>query len=749
MIEGSYSRGIIDSKNARVFDRGSLCAFVLYLALSVGFLGRGLLFNSSTYYIGCGPDPSAFIWSITWWRYAISHHLNPLLSRVVFVPGGVNLAWMTTIPLAGVLIWPVTAAFGPLVAYNCLALAAPVLTAWATFFLCRHLTRSFWPALVAGYLFGFSAYMLAQINGGHLNLVFVFLSPLALYLVARWLEGTIVSWKMVLLTGLTLTAQFLLSIEIFATMAVFAGLALLLALGATEGGTRSRLVKLLGVLACAYGMALIIVSPYLYYLFARGEAHGAIWDTLQFSADALNYLIPTEANALGTLVPLRKIATTFTGNDFERTAYVGPILIGVMWVYARHHWKEPFGKVLVNSLVVICVLSFGPTLHFGGRELVGMPGKLLAITPAIEQALPVRFTMYAMLVVAIIVALWLADSTAKLRTKLVVAALIVVFSIPNLDSKHWATKLDAPAFFTSGLYKQYLSRDENVLVTPYWILGNSMLWQAQTGMYFRMAGGYTGPLPNEYKRWPFVSALAEWTLLPNPQMQMMSFLANHDVGAVIVSNDDPDRILWQRWLPKEMVPLEIGGVTYYRIPPSALQRYKAISALEAERKADLELFDGLIEASTKYSAGGRRPELLTPFTLETLGLIPSDWMPGPVWSPGWLAGTKFDATLDFDKPFYRGVWAGYVGGKFLGIGVKGTYEGVRPAIERYRSDAYRIYFPFPKKLTDGVRDDERGLLLMFFDKDGLGRVITKRKDIVPGQPGGIGRGANPPASPHN
>jgi hypothetical protein len=399
--------------------------------------------------------------------------------------------------------------------------------------------------------------------------------------------------------------------------------------------------------------------------------------------------------------------------------------------------------------VVICVLSFGPTLHFGGRELVGMPGKLLAITPAIKQALPVRFTMYAMLVVAIIVALWLADSTAKLRTKLVVAALIVVFSIPNLDSKHWATKLDAPAFFTSGLYKQYLSRDENVLVTPYWILGNSMLWQAQTGMYFRMAGGYTGPLPNEYKRWPFVSALAEWTLLPNPQMQMMSFLANHDVGAVIVSNDDPDRILWQRWLPKEMVPLEIGGVTYYRIPPSALQRYKAISALEAERKADLELFDGLIEASTKYSAGGRRPELLTPFTLETLGLIPSDWMPGPVWSPGWLAGTKFDATLDFDKPFYRGVWAGYVGGKFLGIGVKGTYEGVRPAIERYRSDAYRIYFPFPKKLTDGVRDDERGLLLMFFDKDGLGRVITKRKDIVPGQPGGIGRGANPPASPHN
>src|SRR5665213_1744848 len=274
MNEGGYRWSLTDSRNARVFDRGSLIAFVLYLALSVGFLGRGLIFNTSTHYIGRGPDPSAFIWSITWWRYAISHHLNPLLSRIVFVPGGINLAWATTIPLASVLIWPVTATFGPLAAYNCLALVAPALTAWTTFFLCRQLTKSFWPPLVGGYVFGFSAYCLAQINGGHLNLVFVFLVPVALYLVARWLEGTIGFVKMVLLTGVTLTAQFLLSIEIFETMTVFGGLALLLALGATEGATKGRLVKLIGVLGCVYGLALMIVSPYLYYLFAYGEVHG-------------------------------------------------------------------------------------------------------------------------------------------------------------------------------------------------------------------------------------------------------------------------------------------------------------------------------------------------------------------------------------------------------------------------------------------------------------------------------------------
>lgn len=722
-------------ERGRIFDRGSLLAFGLYAALSVFFLGRTLIFDFAGSYAGCGADPSLFIWSIVWWPYAITHRLNPFLTHVIFAPGGINAAWTTTIPLASLIVWPITAIGGPIVAYNSLVLLAPALTAWTTFILCRHLTKSFWPALVAGYLFGFSSYFLAQSLGGHLHLVLVFPLIIAIYLFVRWFDGMIESRTLACLAGLTLAAQFFLSVEIFATMTMFAALALLLALGSTTGALNRRIVKMTGVLACAYGITLVIASPYIYYMFAYGLPHGAIWDTRRFSADLLNFVIPTKVNALGALGPLLKIATAFPGNIFERTAYVGPILIAVAAVYAHRHWKEPLGKILVDSLVVICVLSFGPTLHFGGRELIAMPGKLLAVMPIIDKALPVRFTMYALLIIAIISALWLAQGEASIRAKIIVALLAVVFSLPNLDARYWSTKVDTPAFFATGLYKKYLIRDENVVVAPYCHLGNSMMWQAQTGMHFRMAGGYIGQLSDEYKRWPVISALTEWTYLPDPQMQLMSFLANHQVRAIVVSDSDPARSLWQRWLPAAVVtPLEIGGVTLYRIPPAALVPYRTITAADAERKADWALFNTMLSAASRYLSARRSPAALTPFVAQNLGLIPPDWPPGPLWVPAWIAGTKFDIRLDENEPLYRGVWLGYADETHLGVGFMGTYEGLKPIIDQYRAYAYRIYFPFPRRLAQGTYDGTRGLFMMFFDPAGLMHAIAANSRLAHGGP---------------
>ncbi len=103
--------------------------------------------------------------------------------------------------------------------------------------------------------------------------------------------------------------------------------------------------------------------------------------------------------------------------------------------------------------------------------------------------------MYAFLVIAVIASVWLATSPDSRLTKNIAAALIVIFSLPNLDAAYWTAKVDTPEFFSSGLYRRYIAPGANVLVTPYFILGNSMLWQAQTEMYFRMAGGWMDHYP--------------------------------------------------------------------------------------------------------------------------------------------------------------------------------------------------------------------------------------------------------------
>ena len=382
----------------RIFDRASIGAGGLYIALSIIFLGRRLISDFAGSYVGRYADPTLFIWSIAWWPYALSHRLNPIVTHAIYAPVGTNLAWLTTVPLASVLVWPITAACGPIVSYNLLALLAPASAAWAAYILCRYLSKSVWPAILGGYVFGFSPYFLAQTLAGHLHMVLILPVPIVLYLVARWFDGALESRKMACLAGLAIAAQLLLSLEVFATATMFAGLALLLGFGSATVDTRQRIVNLVGILACAYGLALLIASPFIYYLGGPGHLGGTMRAAEQFSADMLNLLVPTQVNALGALGPLPSLTRIFPGNVFERDAYIGPVLIVLAIVYARRYWREPFGKVVIDSLLIICVLSLGPMLQIGGHRWIALPGYVLAKTPLINNAVAARFMMFAFLI---------------------------------------------------------------------------------------------------------------------------------------------------------------------------------------------------------------------------------------------------------------------------------------------------------------------------------------------------------------
>ena len=73
---------------------------------------------------------------------------------------------------------------------------------------------------------------------------------------------------------------------------------------------------------------MIVVSPYLYYLFALGFPHDPIWPPERFTADLLNFFIPTETNVLGTFGFARAITGKFQGDLYENGVYVGiPLII--------------------------------------------------------------------------------------------------------------------------------------------------------------------------------------------------------------------------------------------------------------------------------------------------------------------------------------------------------------------------------------------------------------------------------------
>src|SRR5262249_55015963 len=127
-----------------------------------------------------------------------------------------------------------------------------------------------------------------------------------------------------------------------------------------------------------------------------------------------------------------------------------------------------------------------------------------------------------------------------------------------------------PAFFTDGTSARVLRPGENVLVIPYGDRGNSMQWQAQADMAFRMPEGDVNAVsPTSFTRWPILDTFYEGDVDPGAHRALRAFLGAHDVGAVVVKDGYPGP--WARLFgPLDGHPLHEGGVTVYRVPSEVL-----------------------------------------------------------------------------------------------------------------------------------------------------------------------------------
>lgn len=557
-IRGSYAEWIL--------------AFGIYAAFSLVVFGVPVLGDPAHSYVGIGPggDPEVYMWFLTWWPHALGHGLNPFLTDQVWAPVGINLAWAHSVPGASLPAVPLTHAFGPVVSYNVLVLLAPPLAGWASYLLCRELGARVRPSLVAGAVFGFSTYELGHLLG-HLSHVLVFPLPLCVYVVVRYVKGTLrPRWFVVSLAGL-LVLQFLLVTEISLTTALFGFSSLGIGYLLSRGATRTTIARTARLTLYAYGLAAVVLSPYLYHLVAYG-----VRQTLQspedVSSDLLSFVVPSRVTALGGSLA-EGVTERFSAGPVETTAYLGLPLVGIALHFSLARRRELVPKVLALSLVLVVVASLGPTLQIAGVHGPPLPWRIPAELPLLKGALPARFSVYAFLVVACIVALWLSEGKTRSLRRWAVALLALVFLFPNVfspfwkEEPFWVADVSTAPFFTEGMYEHELERGDVVLMFPYGYSGASMLSQAQSDMYFRMAGGYVSTeIPAEFLRWPVLSTLYSGEPIDNYEPQLRAFLCAHAVEAVIVSPSglEPWEGLVSKALP-ELRAKKLGGVSLYRV----------------------------------------------------------------------------------------------------------------------------------------------------------------------------------------
>jgi hypothetical protein len=690
----------------RLRDSFGLAALTIYLALALIIFGRGLARAPAGSFVGLTADPSVYMWFLVWWPHAIAHGLNPFVTDVLWAPGGFNLTWTTGIPLAGLIAAPITARFGPVVAYNLLCLLCPALAAWTAFLLCRRITARFWPSLAGGYIFGFSAYLLAEIRA-HLLLILIFPVPLAVLLTLRRLDDELRAAPFVALMALTLAVCFMLSLEMFATVTFFGAIALALAVALGADELRRRIYALIPQLALSYVIVLVVASPYLYDFFQPGFPRSPVNSPAGYSADLLNFIVPTPANAIGTLGLLAHISRRFAGAMVETGACFGLPLIAIALIFVRARWAEMSTRLLAWFILIVALASLGPRLHIAGVTFFGLPWKLMQHLPLIDNALPGRFPMYAFLALAIIATRWLADDAVGRGAKFAGVATLVIFLAPNPSARFWIAPVDLPAFFADGRYHQYLAPGETVVILPYGAGGPSMLWQAESAMYFRMAGGWTSIMPREFQSWPAVNALMYRSYIPGFTDQLKAFMAHHDAAAIIIA--DAERPLWDPVMaPLGLSPIATGGVEIYRFAPADLAPWRDVTALEMERRCDSARFDGLLISAHNYLANGGRLDLLSPRRAESVGLMPPH------------------STNEAAVRTSNGLFLGSLGDGLIGVGVVGSYDALRPLIAKYRADAAHIYFPYPRYLSDPPHGDSfMRQLVIAFDRDGLARAAVK------------------------
>lgn len=470
-------------------------ALLVYALLAVAVFSSTWIDPAGSW-IGSPKDPKLFIWYLGWVPHELSQGHNPLFTDHLSYPHGVNLMWNTSIVFPALLLWPVTAMFGPVVSYNLLITAGIALSAWLGFLAAgRFIDKPVW-CFVAGLVYGFCPALIAQ-SLGHPHASVAVFPPIALMLgheilVRRRLHPVAAGG----LAGAAAGLQLLTGEELFAmTLLVAAVGAALLAL-LHRGEVRAALAHALKATGAAFLLFGVLATyPLGFQFLGPQRVSGSLQGPDIYVSDLLAFFVPARF-------------IHFTGNTTENDAYVGLPLLLLFAAGMLVGWRRAWMRWAALTTVAVAVLSLGPHLHVNGNiTAVWLPWSGVAALPLMGSALPARLMGIGFLGVGIVVAGACSIAFSSTRAWRIAAEVLLLAGLaailPPVPYPNASAAL--PPFFTSGGGSQKIVPGSVVLVTPFCSKQSTdaMYWQEAAGYRFRMPEGdaftpgpYLGPPPS-------------------------------------------------------------------------------------------------------------------------------------------------------------------------------------------------------------------------------------------------------------
>lgn len=474
----------------------------LYLVLSVLLFGSTWMSPGGRLVYGEVPDVREITWFMGWTPYALSHGQTPLLTTHIDYPAGVNLMWNTAMIFPAFVLWPVTAAFGPIVATNAAITLALPLSALTAYAVARRYIRSRLAAIIAGLVYGFSPFMIAR-SPGEIHTTIAIFPPLTLLALdeilvrqrrSRWLVGAGL--------GVAAAAQLLTGAEILLLTALLAAVGVAVVAIPHWRLVRARLPYIVQALTAAAFVFLVLAAyPLWTQFFGPQRVHGVLPDP--YATDLLALAVPTRWQAL-QFAPA--IAQRFTSRNIveEGGAYIGiPLLLIGLWVMVRF-WSKDIVRVASILGIAATLLSMGDRLHIRGHAFsLPLPWLLFEHRPVLKNVSPPRFMIFTFLMVALLLGVfveWALTRGGRQRLAGIAATILALLALfPALP--YPTGTIEIPAFFRSGGEVRRIPAGGVVLVAPFAraFTADAMMWQSVSAMSFRMPEGYAyrpGPTRN-------------------------------------------------------------------------------------------------------------------------------------------------------------------------------------------------------------------------------------------------------------
>jgi len=473
-----------------------VCAAITVVA---GWLAHGLWPHPGTRVLAFNPTDQAldewFLANGTRFYTGDFHLVTHLLNA----PDGVNLLSNASLIALGLLLAPLTLAFGPAVSFAVVTVANLAGTGIAWYLLlARTLRLRRVAAAVGGAFAAFAPGIVSQANG-HLHITAQWLVPPIVWCVHRLagaaeLDGT-ARWRRVVATGVLLaglvSVQLFLGEEVlFLTAATLIPFCLVYALVAP--GYARRVLPTLGagaLLAAAIAGAVLYHPLWVQFAGPQHVPNGP-FSAAYFSTDLASFGSISPLSFAGDVQAQRLVS-----GPAEYTTFFGVPLLLVVGGATLWQWRRPMVVSATAAAVVMAVLSLGP--HYvvnTTRTQKRAPYGWIENLPVIDGALPTRFALAMIPLIAIVLAVALDAAVRQhARLRLLVPFAVVVALVP-IAPRPLAThdRPPVPRYFTDGYWRSCV-RPGGVLVPvplPEALNPDSMRWPAATGNQFAIPQGF-------------------------------------------------------------------------------------------------------------------------------------------------------------------------------------------------------------------------------------------------------------------